>query len=146
MVSVVTGEKLRIIWPGARETISGPSEFSAEALPLMSLLLRGQMLDALLAEVERMSNTPLPPQQRAERIKVLEEEVDQLQRVEEVLVTREGAERSTQLRASGRAWRAGGRRARRSRRVTPDQQRESKGDAASAFANCGDTVAYVGGR
>ena len=53
------------------------------------------MRDALLAEVERMSNTPLPPQQRAERIKVLEEEVDDLQRVEEVLVTREGAERST---------------------------------------------------
>ena len=39
------------------------------------------MRDALLAEVERMSNTPLPPQQRAERMKVLEEEVDQLQRV-----------------------------------------------------------------
>jgi hypothetical protein len=38
--------------------------------------------------------TPLPPQQRAERIKVLEEEVDQLQRVEEVLVAREGSERS----------------------------------------------------
>ena len=42
-----------------------------------------------------MSNTPLPPQQRAERMKVLEEEVDQLQRVEEVLIAREGAERST---------------------------------------------------
>jgi hypothetical protein len=49
----------------------------------------------LLAEVERMSNTPLPPQQRAQRIKVLAEEVDQLQRVEEVLIAREGAERST---------------------------------------------------
>ena len=53
------------------------------------------MRDALLAEVERMSNTPLPPQQRAERIKLLEEEVDQLQRVEEVLIAREGAERLT---------------------------------------------------
>ena len=52
------------------------------------------MRDALLAEVERMSNTPLPTQQRAERMKVLEEEVDQLQRVEEVLIAREGAERS----------------------------------------------------
>ena len=41
------------------------------------------------------SNTPLPPQQRAERIKVLEEEIDQLQRVEEVLIAREGAERFT---------------------------------------------------
>ena len=41
-----------------------------------------------------MSNTPLPPQQRAERMKVLEEEVDQLQRVEEVLVDQGGAERS----------------------------------------------------
>jgi hypothetical protein len=42
-----------------------------------------------------MSDTPLPPQQRAERMKVLAEEVDQLQRVEEVLIAREGAERST---------------------------------------------------
>jgi hypothetical protein len=39
--------------------------------------------------------TPSLPQQRAERMKVLEEEVDQLQRVEEVLVAREGSERST---------------------------------------------------
>ena len=42
-----------------------------------------------------MGNTPRPPQQRAERMKVLEEEVDQLQRVEEVLIAREGAERLT---------------------------------------------------
>ena len=68
---------------------------SPELLPLMLLLFPDQMRDALLAEVERMSNTPLPPQQRAERMKVLEEEVDQLQRVEEVLIAREGAERST---------------------------------------------------
>ena len=59
----------------------------------MSLLFRDQMLDALLAEVDRMSNTPLPPQQRAERMKVLEEEIDQLQRLEEILIAR--AERST---------------------------------------------------
>ena len=94
ITGIGAGEKLRIIWLGARETISGPSEFSAETLPLMSLL-RDQMLHALLAEVERMSNTPLPPQQRAERMTVLEEEVDQLQRVEEALIAREGAERST---------------------------------------------------
>jgi hypothetical protein len=50
------------------------------------------MLAALLAEVERMSNTPLPPPKRAERMKVLSEEVDRLQRVEEVLATSEGAE------------------------------------------------------
>ena len=74
-----------------------------------------------LAEVERMSNTPLPPQQRAERMKVLEEEIDQLQRVEEVLIAREGAERSTNCAP---AWPAGGRRARCSRRVTFDQQRD----------------------
>jgi hypothetical protein len=71
-----------------------------------------------------MGNTPRPPQQRAERMKVLEEEVDQLQRVEEVLIAREGAERLTNFRASGRAWRAGNRRTRRSRRVTHDQQRD----------------------
>jgi hypothetical protein len=39
-----------------------------------------------------MSNTPLPPQRRADRMKFLEEEVDRLQRVEEVLIAREGAE------------------------------------------------------
>jgi hypothetical protein len=44
--------------------------------------------------VERISNTPVPPQ-RVERIKVSKEEIDQLQRVEEVLVAREGAERLT---------------------------------------------------
>jgi hypothetical protein len=81
------------VWAPPRR--SGPSEFSPAALPLFALLFPDRMRDALLAEVERMSNTPLPPQQRAERIKVLEEEVDDLQRVEEVLVTREGAERST---------------------------------------------------
>ena len=95
ITGISAGEKLRIIWPGARETLSGPSEVSAETLPLFALLFRDQMLDSLLAEVERMSNTPLPAQQRAERMKVLEEEIDQLQRVEEVLVAREGAERST---------------------------------------------------
>ena len=63
-------------------------------LPLFALLFPDQMLDALLAEVERMSNRPLPPQQRAERMEILSEDVDQLQRVEEVLVAREGAERS----------------------------------------------------
>ena len=41
-----------------------------------------------------MSNKPLPSQQWAERM-VLEEEIDRLQRVEEVLIAREGAERST---------------------------------------------------
>ena len=81
ITGISAGEKLRIIWPGARETISGPSEFSAETLPLFALLFRDQMLDSLLAEVERMSNTPLPAQKRAERMKVLSEEIDRLQRV-----------------------------------------------------------------
>ena len=93
ITGVGEGEKLKIVWPGARETISGPSEFSAEALPLFALLFRDQMVDALLAEVERMSNTPLPPAKRAERMKALSEEVDRLQRVEEALVAPEGAER-----------------------------------------------------
>jgi hypothetical protein len=94
ITGVGAGEKLKIVWPGARETTSGPSEFSAEVLPLFALLFRDQMLDALLAEVERMSNTPLPPAKRAERMKVLSEEVDRLQRVEEALVAPEGAGRS----------------------------------------------------
>jgi hypothetical protein len=51
----------RTLKAGCARDISGRSEFSAEALPLFALLFRDQMLDALLAEVERMSNTPLPP-------------------------------------------------------------------------------------
>ena len=153
ITGIGAGEKLRIIWPGARETISGPNEFSAEALPLFAMLFPDQMRDALLAEVERMGNTPLPPAQRAERMKVLEEEVDQLQRVEEGpdCSRRRGA--LDQLRASGRSWRAGDRRPRRPRRVMPDREQELSlsafecpRDAASVFANCGHTVAYVGGR
>ena len=53
----------------------------------------------------------------------------------------------------GRARSQGGGGARCPRGVRPDQARlapvgirVSQGDAASAFANCGLTVAYVGGR
>ena len=82
------------------------------------------MRDALLAEVERMSNTPLPPADGPERMKVLEEEVDQLQRVEEVLIAREGAERSTNCAPAAVLGVRVADAQRRSRRVTPDQQRD----------------------
>jgi hypothetical protein len=41
----------------------------------------------VMGEVERMANDPLPLSQRAPRIAALERELDQLHRVEEVLVT-----------------------------------------------------------
>ena len=69
------------------------------------------MRDALLTEAERMS-TPLPAQQRTERMKVSEEEVDQLQRVEEILIARKGAERLTSWAPAAVLGRAGDRRAR----------------------------------
>ncbi len=103
------------------------------------------MRDALMAEVERLGNTPLPPQRRGERM-VLEEEIDQLQRVEEVLIAREGAERSTNCAP------AAVNRARHSRRVTPDQRRDLRLSAFECHRgmrrppNRGHTVAYVGGR
>ena len=47
--------------------MSGPTEFSPEAT-FIRAVVPDEMRDALLAEVERMSDTPLLPQQRAERI------------------------------------------------------------------------------
>ena len=42
--------------------------------------------DALMTEVERMANDPLPVAQRPPRIAALERELDALHRVEEALV------------------------------------------------------------
>ena len=82
-----------------------------------------------------MSTTPLPPQQRAARMKVLEQEADQLQRVEEVLIAREGAERSTNCAPAAvlgvRVTDAHG------GRVTPDQQRDLRLSASSVPRGCG---------
>ena len=44
------------------------------------------MLSLVMGEVERMANDPLPMAQRPARIAALERELDELHRVEEVLV------------------------------------------------------------
>jgi hypothetical protein len=44
------------------------------------------MLSLVMTEVERMANDPLPVAQRPPRIAALERELDELHRVEEVLV------------------------------------------------------------
>jgi len=44
------------------------------------------MLALVMGEVERMANDPLPVAQRAPRIAALERELDDLSRVEELLV------------------------------------------------------------
>jgi hypothetical protein len=44
------------------------------------------MLSFVMTEIERMANDPLPMAQRAPRVAALERELDELHRVEEVLV------------------------------------------------------------
>jgi hypothetical protein len=54
---------------------------------LLAALFPDRMLAFVMGEVERMANDPLPVAQRAPRIAALERELDELHRVEEVLVT-----------------------------------------------------------
>jgi hypothetical protein len=74
------GERLKVIWPGAGWDSSGPREHRADVLPMMALLHGDAMVDALMREVERMANNPLPPAARKRRIGELEAEIEELQR------------------------------------------------------------------
>jgi hypothetical protein len=82
------GERLSIIFPGAQSS-SGYgyiSEHTCDPLSLLAALLPDRMLALVMGEVERMANDPLPLAQRAPRIAVLERELDELLRIEEILV------------------------------------------------------------
>jgi hypothetical protein len=80
------GERLKIVWPGADFDTRGPREDSAKVLPMMALLFPDAMTAALISEVERMANDPLPQAARQKRIAALEHEIEQLAYVEEALV------------------------------------------------------------
>jgi hypothetical protein len=53
---------------------------------MMALLFPDAMVAALIREVERMANDPLPQAERKKRIAALEHEIEQLAYVEEALV------------------------------------------------------------
>src|SRR5262249_27153368 len=80
------GERLKVIWPGAGWDMKGPIEHRAEVLPMMALLFPDAMVAALMREVERMADDPLPRAERKTRIAKLEREIYELSFVEEALV------------------------------------------------------------
>jgi Tfp pilus assembly protein PilN len=53
---------------------------------LMAFLQPDVLVERLMAEIDRIANTPCPLAQREQRIAKLEEEIDQLQRTEEAIV------------------------------------------------------------
>jgi hypothetical protein len=80
------GERLSIIWPGAQAWTGYYSEHTCDPLALIAALFPDRMLSLVMTEVERMANDPLPVAQRPPRIAALERDLDELHRVEEVLV------------------------------------------------------------
>jgi hypothetical protein len=66
--------------------MKGPIEHRAEVLPMMALLFPDAMTAALISEVERMANEPLPQSERKKRVAELEAEISELAYVEEALV------------------------------------------------------------
>ena len=83
---VGSGERLKVIWPGAGWDSSGPREHRADVLPLMALLHGDAMVAALMREVERMADDPLPRAERNRRVNALEAELAELAYVEEALI------------------------------------------------------------
>ena len=55
MRSIGAGETLRIVWPGAKQTASGPDQGSCEPLAMLAMLFPEKLADAAMAEVERMA-------------------------------------------------------------------------------------------
>src|SRR5215813_13945778 len=86
---VGVGERLSIVWPGAHSSSGYLSEHTCDPLALLAALLPDRMLSLVMTEVERMANDPLPLAQRAPRVAAPERELDELHRVEEVLVAAE---------------------------------------------------------
>jgi hypothetical protein len=83
---VGSGERLKVIWPGAGWDSSGPREHRADVLPLIATLHSDAMVAALMREVERMADEPLPRAERIRRIAALETELAELAYVEEALI------------------------------------------------------------
>jgi hypothetical protein len=60
---------------------------------LMAFLQPEALIEKLMAEIDRIANTPCPQPERKQRIAELEQEVDRLQRSEEAVVVATGAAR-----------------------------------------------------
>ncbi len=60
-------DQLKVIWPNS-------------TIAVLALLLPDEMTNALLKEIERVSNLPMPLPQRKRRIAELRREIDELQR------------------------------------------------------------------
>jgi hypothetical protein len=86
ITGICKGERLKVVWQGADFDTRGPREDSAGVLPMMALLFPDAMTAALIGEVERMANDPVPMKERATRIAALTDEIEQLAYVEEALV------------------------------------------------------------
>jgi len=86
ITGVGKAERLKIVWPGAGFDTRGPCEDRADILPMMALLFPDAMVAALMRDVERMANDPVPVKERAARIAALTDEIEQLRYLEEALV------------------------------------------------------------
>lgn len=84
---VAAGQQLSVTWPGP------PSQFAAiphvDLFTMVAFLEPEKFAERLLASIHKNA----PPADRDEQIKDLEQEIERLQRIEEVLVTSTGADR-----------------------------------------------------
>src|SRR5262249_6977457 len=67
------GEELTVVWPGAEWD-------RVNIVPMIAFLQREAMVSALLREVDRLANEPMPPAARRQRISELEAQLELLQR------------------------------------------------------------------
>jgi hypothetical protein len=79
---IAAGESLTVQWPTGLHA-------------LMAFLQPDVLVERLMAEIDRIANTPCPLAQREQRITKLEEEIDRLQRCQEAIVVATGAPRET---------------------------------------------------
>jgi hypothetical protein len=77
---IAAGESLTVQWPTGLHA-------------LMAFLQPDVLVERLMAEIDRIANTPCPLAQREQRIAQLEQEIDRLQRTEEAIVVATGAPR-----------------------------------------------------
>jgi hypothetical protein len=77
---IAAGEALTMQWQGGLHA-------------LLAFVEPDVLAERLMAEIDRIANTPCPLAQREQRIAKLEEEIDRLQRTEEAIVIATGAPR-----------------------------------------------------
>ena len=77
---MISGEVLTMGWP-------------TELHALMAFLQPEVLVERLMAEINRIANTPCALPEREQQIAELEREIDRLQRTEEVIVVATGAPR-----------------------------------------------------